>query len=347
GVQHFDGHLTLEPQVARPEYPPEPPRADLVEQLVVVAQGAAQAPFETDFGDLRRGGGLLEDSGFAHEVFQHLGRSEVPVTRPGLERAQQHAPQDSGHGGPHPPRRDQLRGIGIGLLACDGVVDDRRHRVHIARRLPRAAGPHLGGNGPMGRGGSQGNRETRRRTGAGSRGGRAPRAPRAPAGTRRGPAHRGRGARAAPPSASAADPTRGIGPAQATALRGRPAGSSARRRGRCGPAGRWVASSWSCRRQSKWGSARPDGGGPSGRTGGCNESASGGVSSRHVLLGGSMRRLYLAPVLALAASGPGVSTRAEVVYAEPASYVYVVPPERVVVVTREVLVSRGYVVYRV
>ena len=60
-----------------------------------------------------------------------------------------------------------------------------------------------------------------------------------------------------------------------------------------------------------------------------------------------MRRLYLAPVLALAACGPGVYTRAEVVYAEPASYVYVVPPERVVVVTREVLVSRGYVVYRV
>jgi len=60
-----------------------------------------------------------------------------------------------------------------------------------------------------------------------------------------------------------------------------------------------------------------------------------------------MRRLYLAPVLALAACGPGVYTRAEVVYAEPAKYVYVVPPERVVVVTREVLVNRGYVVYRV
>src|SRR5213076_975828 len=47
---------------------------------------------------------------------------------------------------PRRMRRDQLRGIGIGLLACDGVVDDRRHRVHIARRLPHAAGPHLGGH---------------------------------------------------------------------------------------------------------------------------------------------------------------------------------------------------------
>ena len=52
-------------------------------------------------------------------------------------------------------------------------------------------------------------------------------------------------------------------------------------------------------------------------------------------------------VLALGACGPGVYTRAEVVYAEPAQYVYVVPAERVVVVTREVLVQRGYAVYRV
>ncbi len=55
----------------------------------------------------------------------------------------------------------------------------------------------------------------------------------------------------------------------------------------------------------------------------------------------------LVPVLALSACGPGVYTRAEVVYAEPAPYVYVVPVDRVVVVTREVLVRRGYAVYRV
>ena len=52
-------------------------------------------------------------------------------------------------------------------------------------------------------------------------------------------------------------------------------------------------------------------------------------------------------MLGLGACGPGVYTRAEVVYAEPAQYVYVVPADRVVVVTREVLVQRGYVVYRV
>ena len=59
-----------------------------------------------------------------------------------------------------------------------------------------------------------------------------------------------------------------------------------------------------------------------------------------------LRTIALVSLLATAACVPGY-TRAEVVYAEPADYVYVVPPERVVVVTREVLVSRGWVVYRV
>jgi len=46
------------------------------------------------------------------------------------------------------------------------------------------------------------------------------------------------------------------------------------------------------------------------------------------------------------ACAPGY-TRAEIVYAEPAEHVYVVPVDRVVVVSREVLVQRGWVVYRV
>jgi hypothetical protein len=61
-----------------------------------------------------------------------------------------------------------------------------------------------------------------------------------------------------------------------------------------------------------------------------------------------MNRLF--PVLALAAAGcaPGLGyTRAEVVYGEPAQYEYVAPVDHVVVVTREVLVNRGYEVYRV
>ena len=49
---------------------------------------------------------------------------------------------------------------------------------------------------------------------------------------------------------------------------------------------------------------------------------------------------------AAGACAPGY-TRAEVVYAERAEHVYVVPVDRVVVVSREVLVQRGWVVYRV
>jgi hypothetical protein len=59
-----------------------------------------------------------------------------------------------------------------------------------------------------------------------------------------------------------------------------------------------------------------------------------------------MRRLYLLLALALAACGPAVYTRAQVVYGEPPRYAYAAPFDRVVVVTREVLVTRGYVVYR-
>jgi len=60
-----------------------------------------------------------------------------------------------------------------------------------------------------------------------------------------------------------------------------------------------------------------------------------------------MRRYFPVLALVLAACGPGVYTRAEVVYAEPAQYEYVAPVDQVVVVTRDVLVRRGYVVYRV
>jgi hypothetical protein len=59
-----------------------------------------------------------------------------------------------------------------------------------------------------------------------------------------------------------------------------------------------------------------------------------------------MQRRYPLLTLALAACGRPVSTRAAVVYAEPPRYVSVAPIDRVVVVTREVLVTRGYVVYR-
>ena len=56
--------------------------------------------------------------------------------------------------------------------------------------------------------------------------------------------------------------------------------------------------------------------------------------------------IFLATTLGLAGCASGY-TRAEFVYGEPAEYVYVVPVDRVVVVTREVLVEQGWTVVRV
>lgn len=62
------------------------------------------------------------------------------------------------------------------------------------------------------------------------------------------------------------------------------------------------------------------------------------------------RYAMLAATLGLAGAAgacAGGYTSAGVVYAEPAEYTYVVPVDRVVVVSREVLVRRGWTVYRV
>ena len=58
------------------------------------------------------------------------------------------------------------------------------------------------------------------------------------------------------------------------------------------------------------------------------------------------RHLMLAATLGLAGCAGGY-TSASVAYGEPAEYAYVVPVDRVVVVTREVMVNRGWTVYRV
>jgi hypothetical protein len=56
--------------------------------------------------------------------------------------------------------------------------------------------------------------------------------------------------------------------------------------------------------------------------------------------------LLLTVSLGIAGCAPGY-TRADVVYAERAEYEYVVPVDRVVVVTQDVLVARGWTVWRV
>jgi hypothetical protein len=61
-------------------------------------------------------------------------------------------------------------------------------------------------------------------------------------------------------------------------------------------------------------------------------------------------RPKLLPILLLgaAACAPGVYyAGADVIYTEPVEYAYIAPLDRVVVVSREVLVNRGYTVFRV
>ena len=57
--------------------------------------------------------------------------------------------------------------------------------------------------------------------------------------------------------------------------------------------------------------------------------------------------LALATILGAGACASGGYTPAEVIYAEPTEAVYLVPMDRVVVVSRDVLLDRGYTVYRV
>lgn len=56
--------------------------------------------------------------------------------------------------------------------------------------------------------------------------------------------------------------------------------------------------------------------------------------------------MILAATLTVAACAGGY-TRAEYIYAEPEEHAYVAPVEHVVVVTRDVLVTHGWTVYRV
>ena len=59
------------------------------------------------------------------------------------------------------------------------------------------------------------------------------------------------------------------------------------------------------------------------------------------------RAILMLPLLGLTACLTGGYTSAAVVWSEPVEYVYVEPIDHVVVVSREVLVTNGYTVYRV
>ncbi len=78
-MQDLDGHVALEGQVPGAIHPPEPSCADLLEELVVVAQRATEPPLEPSLGDDRRCGEHLKRAGVGHEVLEHLGRRVVAI----------------------------------------------------------------------------------------------------------------------------------------------------------------------------------------------------------------------------------------------------------------------------
>ena len=140
GMQDLDRHVAFEREVSRAIHPPEATAANLLEQLVVVAQGAAESPLEALFRHGGRCGGHLESARVADEVFHHLGGGVVALLRSCGKPAGDHALDCGGNRGPDLARRHDARGIEIGQGAGERGVDVRGHRVDVTRRLARIAG---------------------------------------------------------------------------------------------------------------------------------------------------------------------------------------------------------------
>ena len=93
-MQHLERHLPLEVQVAHAIHPAEAARAERLEELVVVAERAAEPLFPV-LGVLAHrdlAGGhrrALVGAGVGREVLEHLGRREVPVVGRLAQRAQE------------------------------------------------------------------------------------------------------------------------------------------------------------------------------------------------------------------------------------------------------------------
>ncbi len=142
-MEHLHRDVPLEPQVARAIHATETACSDLLEQLVVVAERAPEAPLEPGLRHLRCRRRLLKHAGVAHEILEHLGRRVVAAARRGLKRAQQHPLQRRRYRGPQLARWRDARRIEIRLLTRQDVVDEGGHAVHIAPGLAGTSGSHL------------------------------------------------------------------------------------------------------------------------------------------------------------------------------------------------------------
>src|SRR5712691_1416056 len=78
-MQDLDGYVALEREIAGSIDAPKASRANLFQQLIVVAQRAPQAALEARLRHGRCGGEHLEGPGITHEVLEHLRRRVVSI----------------------------------------------------------------------------------------------------------------------------------------------------------------------------------------------------------------------------------------------------------------------------
>src|SRR2546427_9871747 len=74
---------------------------------------------------------------------EHLRRGVVSRARLRLQRPQQHPLQRRRDRRAEASRRHDAGRVGVGLLAGEDAVDERRDGVHVARRLAGSPGPDL------------------------------------------------------------------------------------------------------------------------------------------------------------------------------------------------------------
>ncbi len=148
-VQHLEGHLALEVQVAHAVDQAEPAAAQQRQQFVVVAQGPPEPRFpERAFRRFRRQRAKihryrLEGTGGVGKILPHLRRGHEAAPRLRLECAHDDALQCGRDDRPQCARAGQFRGVGRGRRSRDGEVEDRASGVDVTRRIARLSRAHL------------------------------------------------------------------------------------------------------------------------------------------------------------------------------------------------------------
>jgi hypothetical protein len=152
GMEHFEGDLALQSQVAHSVDATEATGAELSQQLVVVPQRSAQALLPRlrilalgeqrwSHRDLE-----LEVTEIGQEIAAHLHRGQIAVAWFRSQRANDQSLEGSGTGGSQLPRRHNLLRIARRLLSGDRQVEQGPGRVHVTGRISHVAASDFGGH---------------------------------------------------------------------------------------------------------------------------------------------------------------------------------------------------------